>query len=272
MKLKKPKKSNKWNITKEFLTNEYLKEKKSILKISKETGINYRTLYWYKKKFGLSTHPNALYHKGKHRSPKTEFKKGQKPWNAGRKGVMPIPYFKGKKLSKEYKKKISIATKKAMQKPEVQSKVKKTQFKKGITPWNKGKTGVYSKEIITQIRKARLKQIFPKHSTNIEIILFSILKELKIEFKKHKKIKMICQADAFIEPNIVLFADGDYWHCNPRIYKKPKTKAQIKNIKRDKEENYKLIKEGFIVKRFWGYDLKNKREECKEIIGQLNLI
>ena len=68
---------------------------------------------------------------------------------------MPTPYFKGKKLSKEYKKNVSISTKRAMQRPEVRAKTKRTQFKKGITPWNKGKKGVYTKRTIEQIRKAK---------------------------------------------------------------------------------------------------------------------
>ena len=96
--------------------------------------------------------------------------------------------------------------------------------------------------------------------------MFGILAEINVEFSKHNPIKMICQADAFIKPNIVLFADGDYWHSNPRFYEEPKTEAQIKNIKRDFKENDKLIKEGYIVLRFWEFDLLNNKQDCKEII------
>jgi len=45
-----------------------------------------------------------------------------------------------------------------------------------------------------------------------------------------------------------------------------KTEAQLKNIKQDFKENDKLIKEGYIVLRFWEFDLLNKRESCKESI------
>ena len=173
---------------------------------------------------------------------------------------------KGKKLTQEDKEKVSIATKKAMQNPVIREKTQKTQFQKGNVPWNKGKKNVYSNETINLIRRARLKQIFPKNSTNAELVLFGILDELHVRFIKHNPIRTICQADAFIEPNIVLFADGDYWHCNPKFYSEPKTEAQFKNINRDFKENDKLIKEGYIVLRFWEFDLLNKREDCKKII------
>lgn len=169
---------------------------------------------------------------------------------------------------------MSIATKKAMKKPNVAIKVKKTQFKKGTIPWNKGKTNVYSKETIEKLKQARLKQIYPKKNTSIEIIIFDILNKLELKFDKHKAIKNICQADAYIKPNIVIFADGDYWHCNPRRYKKPISEAQVKNIKRDILANKRLNELGFKVIRLWEFDLKNNPLKCENIIrkdcGDLN--
>lgn len=257
--------SNKWDITKDFITKEYVENKKSIPQIAKELGMPYEILFWYKKKFGIPSYPRSFWLEGKRNSPKTEFKKGQTPWNKGVNrfgGGWP----KGKKRSEEDKKRIAIATKKAMQRFDIKEKIKTTQFQKGIIPWNKNKTNIYSEETINHIKEARLKQILPKKDTNAEIILFNMLSELNVKFIKHKAIKAICQADAFIEPNIVLFVDGDYWHCNPKFYPEPKTLAQIKNTKRDRIANDKLIKEGYIVIRFWEFDLVNNKENCKEII------
>lgn len=266
MKLKRN--SNKWNITKDLITKEYTGNKKPITQIAKESGIPYGTLYWYKKKFEISSYSASFWLKGRRNSRNTEFKKGQIPWNKG------IDRFGGgwpkdTKRTEEEKKKISIATKNAMQRLDIQSKVKLTQFQKGIVPWNKDRTDVYSEETLRQIKEARLKQIFPKRNTNAEIALFNILSELNVKFSKHIPIKSICQVDVFIEPNIIIFADGDYWHCNPEFYPEPKTLAQIKNVKRDRIANDKLIKEGYLVIRLWEFNLLNNKDKCKEIIKKL---
>ncbi|MEK6891949.1 MAG: hypothetical protein AABX25_02065 [Nanoarchaeota archaeon] len=67
---------NKWKITKEFLIQEYTQNKKSLPQIAKEIGMPYETLFWYKKKFGILTHPPSFWATGKRLSPKTEFRKG----------------------------------------------------------------------------------------------------------------------------------------------------------------------------------------------------
>jgi G:T-mismatch repair DNA endonuclease (very short patch repair protein) len=245
---------NKHNITKEFLEDWYLVKNKSLAELSRKLSIPHETLYYYKNKWRIPTLPQGHFLKAKRVSPQTEFKKGSIPWNKGKTGLKT--WNKGLKLSKQHKKKVSISTRKAMQRPEVKEKIKRTQFKKGIIPWNKDRTGVYSAETLLKIRKARLSQIFPKKDTGPEIIVFNLLRTMRIPFKKHKNVKNLCPVDAFIDQNICLFVDGDYWHCNPLFYKSPKTLAQKKNLIRDNKANSKLRKEGFVVIRVWEHDLK----------------
>src|SRR3990172_9018395 len=81
----------------------------------------------------------------------TQFKKGLTPWIQGKKHSEDSKrrmgetkkkngftgWNKGKKMSQEYCKKLG-------------------ERMKGNVPWNKGKTGVYSKETIAKMREAKL--------------------------------------------------------------------------------------------------------------------
>ena len=120
----------------------------------------------------------SLANKGKHNSPKTEFKKGHK-------------FRVGLYHSKATKNKIS------------ETKIK--QYK--INP-----------SIIEKIKEARAKQILPLKDTKIEVKIQNFLKQLGIEFFTHQymKIKHGYQCDILIPSiNLVIECDGDYWHKYP---------------------------------------------------------
>lgn len=180
------------------------------------------------------------------------FKKGDVPWIKGKKGVTganngsfkkgDIPYMTGRHHSEESKLKMSRA-KKGRPAPT-------GAFKKGHETWNKGRVGIFNhnEATINQIRDARLKQTFPVKDSGIEIILQNGLKELGIQFSTHKAI--IGQPDVFIEPNVCVFADGDYWHSRPD------------QVKRDLRVNKKLQGMGMKVLRFWEKDINNNLAWC----------
>ena len=140
------------------------------------------------------------------------------------------------------------------------------KIKNGQSPWNRGKVNVYNQDTIDKIRKARLKQIFPKKDTLPERIFEEGLQKHKIEYKKHPSFYPICQPDFFIEPNLVIFVDGDYWHANPSYIAKRRqkklTNAQLRNMKRDLIQNKKLREKGFKVLRFWEMDIKKDVQAC----------
>jgi len=54
----------------------------------------------------------------------------------------------------------------------------------------------------------------------------------------------------FIEPNICIFADGDYWHNRPEA------------IERDKLVNKELINKGYKVLRFWENEIRSNIDNC----------
>ena len=129
--------------------------------------------------------------------------------------------------------------------PTEETKRKTSESMKRSAFW-KGKK--LPEEIINKIRQARAKQIVPSKDTSIEIILQNILTDLNIPFIKHKPIHLLNgyfhQVDIFIEPNICIEADGNYWHNLP--------KQKI----RDEKVNKCLTEQGYKVYRFWEHDIR----------------
>lgn len=94
----------------------------------------------------------------------------------------------------------------------------------------------YTWESLTAYRKELTKyRVFPKKDTSIEIKLQGLLRYNNINFETHKPI--FGQPDLFIEPNICIFADGDYWHNMPKM------------LIRDQEVNDNLTNNGYCVLR-----------------------
>ena len=119
-----------------------------------------------------------------------------------------------------------------------------------------------------KIRKARLKQVFPKEDTIIEKIMESHLIKLGINYLKHTPIENICQPDFVLpERKVAIFADGDYWHANPLFYSRNDLdKIQKFNLKRDSVQNKRLKKKGWTVLRFWESQIKTNMNQILRIL------
>ena len=133
------------------------------------------------------------------------------------------------------------------------------------------KTFLANPEIIEKIREARLKQIFPVKDTAIEIFMQKELEKRKIKFKKH--IAIIGQPDIFIEPNLCIFCDGDYWHANPLYVKESRIVVRKKTAKQiwenDKKVNNELNRRGFEILRFWESDIEKDVAKCVDVIEEV---
>jgi DNA mismatch endonuclease (patch repair protein) len=199
-------------------------------------------------------------------------KKGKPAWNKGKTGI----------YSEEVRNRIRDTLKKLYAsgyqapakglKRSAETRKRMSLAKKGMPAWNKGiPLAESSKE---KIRKARLHQIFPVKDTKPEKELQKILNDKGIKFEKHKPI--LGQPDIFIEPNICIFLDGDYWHANPKDFVNKgklypgfkKDDHIIGNLSakdkwaRDKKITHLLKKKGYNVIRFWQSELENYREKC----------
>ena len=103
-----------------------------------------------------------------------------------------------------------------------------------------------------------------------EVIVENILKELDIKYCFQKRINVdknkFYLADFVLEnTNVILEAQGDYWHGNPKVFKNP-SDIQLEKIANDKIRKEKLESIGYKVVYLWEYDLKNNYEYCKKLI------
>lgn len=131
----------------------------------------------------------------------------------------------------------------------ITEKVKQAhKLRKGIPTWNKGKTDIYSEETLQKIRDARLRQIFLQIDTSIELKIKKQLEEANISFKHPFNLGNKFQCDFYIPSlNLIVEADGDYWH----------NREDIK--KRDKAKNYYITKCGYNILRIWEKEIKQEK-------------
>ena len=90
-----------------------------------------------------------------------------------------------------------------------------------------------------------------KNDTSIEIKIENTLLELNIPYQKqiHISNKTVC--NFFIKPNIIIYADGDYWHSLPDV------------VVRDIKINDFLYKNGYNVYRFSETEINTNLKSIK---------
>ncbi|TAL46958.1 DUF559 domain-containing protein [archaeon] len=87
--------------------------------------------------------------------------------------------------------------------------------------------------------------------TSIEIKMLEELRKRKIGFKYQYKVMDGVVADfAFPRSRLIVECDGDYWHVNPKKYKKLSRYQKMKRLE-DKERQELIEMAGWKVLRFW---------------------
>ena len=207
---------------------------------------------------------------------------GQIPWNKGKKGLYTQTKESNKKRSEKLKnrifskshiEKLSISGKKR-----IISDTHKENIKKS---WENEERKRNISEKMKKLWKTKkyLKKMFNKNkykNNKLEIKLQKELDKKNIKYKTHKTIIGI--PDLFIEPNICIFADGDFYHGNPIKYKPTdiictgrKKQEARKKWKYDASITKKLEEQNYIVLRFWETDInKNIEEVLYKIQGCIN--
>jgi len=130
---------------------------------------------------------------------------------------------------------------------------------------------LHSKEEIAKMRESAKSRISNYKNTSIERKLQDILISNGVEFQLWKCI--IGHPDIFVEPNICIFADGDYWHANPDRFSEDEiargTLTVRKIWEKDKEITAELQSQGYIVLRFWEREIKKDIEACENKIMEV---
>jgi len=126
----------------------------------------------------------------------------------------------------------------------------------------------YTDEHKSKLREKRLHQVFPTKDSKPERMFQLALTLRGIRFQKHKA--MLGQPDIFIEPNICVFVDGDFWHAHPEKYDANDTVIGDKKAhdiwKNDLDITHKLNKQGYIVFRIWESDILDDADNWAKAI------
>jgi G:T-mismatch repair DNA endonuclease (very short patch repair protein) len=129
--------------------------------------------------------------------------------------------------------------------------VSKVMAKANVEKW---KDDNYKKNIADQNRISTIKQLAENpvfFDTKIELKIQEILTKHGYKYVTHQACCNVCLPDLmFPERKIAIFCDGDYWHNLPNY------------IKRDKNQDRILLKNGWIPLRFWEHEINDNIEKC----------
>ena len=191
-----------------------------------------------------------------------KFRLGKHPWNYGKKGVYSESTLKvmselkvGRKLSEEHKYKIGLVWKGRRHTLEAKRKVAMAKYG-DRNPAKRPEVRAKMSEAASRPEVINSKARKMKYSgTTIEVAMREELSRRGISFLPNKQIGKKFNVDIFIEPNIVIECDGDYWHSS--------VQAIEKDGRRDKE----LKELGYVIYRFWEHEIKADVSKCVDVIN-----
>ena len=118
----------------------------------------------------------------------------------------------------------------------------------------------FSKELITKISKEV-----------IDNLRKNILDENGIEYIFNQPLGDFRPDFQIKDTNLIIEVQGDYWHCNPKIYSTgPKDLIQMQHVLKDYVKNCFYVSNNYNVLYIWESDINQKPQEIKNEI--LNII
>jgi very-short-patch-repair endonuclease len=134
--------------------------------------------------------------------------------------------------------------------------------KRRLIQFNTGRKATLQARI--NMSMAQAKRIMQVKDTSIEKIIQQKLVDMKIQFLRQKCFRIRDfnhMVDFFIQPNICIECDGEYWHS--RMITPNRTCIRIQ---RDFIIDVELEKKGMRVIRLWEYDIRNNLDWCLGLI------
>ena len=117
-------------------------------------------------------------------------------------------------------------------------------------------------------------QAIRNKNSDIELILRKELWSRGIRYRKNVKSVFGHPDLAFIGKKVAVFCDSEFWHGFDWENRKNDIKTRRdfwipkieRNIMRDREVTEELQRQGWIVLRFWGKEIKKNTAHCADII------
>lgn len=117
-------------------------------------------------------------------------------------------------------------------------------------------------------------QAIKNKDSEIEILLRRELWHRGLRYRKNVKSMFGHPDIVFMRNHVAIFCDSEFWHGydweNKKLSIHTRREFWIpkieRNIQRDKEVNEKLRKDGWVVLRFWGKEIKNNVAACADMI------
>ena len=105
-----------------------------------------------------------------------------------------------------------------------------------------------------------------KTNSKPQQIIDNILDKNNIKYEREKGFKYYC-ADNYLENNLIIEVQGDYWHANPLKYDSSLNKMQYERIKKDKAKRTYIKKyHGIEILYLWENDIYNDLTKCENLI------
>ena len=129
----------------------------------------------------------------------------------------------------------------------------------------------------TPQQRRRNMQAVKNKDSKIEIALRLALYNRGYRYRKNCKKVYGCPDIVFAREKIAVFCDSEFWHGYNWEQRKQDFKSKRdfwipkieRNMERDKEVNYQLESEGYLVIRIWGSRIKNDLESVVDEIEQM---